>query len=365
MGASGTANAGLHLFFSKKRRRRRRIITTTAMAAAMSSLLLSPTTTSAISCLVSFSHPTGRIHRRKTREIHARTHLHPRRQRQWQWKPTAVRTSPITSTSIISTSLCRQDLTPEPEQEDNQQPSYIVPLFPLQKSIKLPGETLTLNLYEERYLAFADWILEQAEDSTNIHNPHTTKVFGALYTADKPQIISQHGYGPIVPMIQTGDIGVLFSVETFQDSMVPTMGGIEQRRRIRIQGTGMIRFQVQEILSNGWEEYHNDTDHKKKRSSLPFILAKVTLYTDILPSPTSVMDSKRSLTVAPAQRTGVYETAIKRGIPLPIRNCTMDTELASFLHVSQPLLDDTEKRKQALHLQSTVQRLHLIFGDNK
>jgi hypothetical protein len=53
-----------------------------------------------------------------------------------------------------------------------------LPVFPLRKSIRLPTESLTLNLYEDRYIALSEFILEQKQP-----------IFGALYSSDKPQIV--------------------------------------------------------------------------------------------------------------------------------------------------------------------------------
>lgn len=76
--------------------------------------------------------------------------------------------------------------------------SFILPIFPLRKSIKLPGETLTLNLYEERYLAMAEWILlgttgaissrivdTRTNSKSNASSLSSSMMFGALYASDK------------------------------------------------------------------------------------------------------------------------------------------------------------------------------------
>lgn len=129
--------------------------------------------------------------------------------------------------------------------------SFILPIFPLRKSIKLPGETLTLNLYEERYLAMAEWILlgttgarssridTRTNSKSNASSLSSSMMFGALYASDKPQIVSDAGMGPIVPMLRVGDVGVVFPVEHHQQDMVETRGGVDRCRRIRIVGTGV------------------------------------------------------------------------------------------------------------------------------
>ena len=54
------------------------------------------------------------------------------------------------------------------KEEEEETPSWILPLFPLRKSIKLPGESLTLNLYEDRYLALATQVLQQQQGPTTL-----------------------------------------------------------------------------------------------------------------------------------------------------------------------------------------------------
>lgn len=122
---------------------------------------------------------------------------------------------------------------------------FVLPIFPLRQRVKLPGESLTLNLYEDRYLAMAEWILMDQKSNSN-KNPSSKRgsasavtAFGALYASDKPQIVSDKGKGPIVPLLSQGDVGVVFPVETFQEAMIDTLGGNDRRRRIRIVGTGV------------------------------------------------------------------------------------------------------------------------------
>jgi hypothetical protein len=136
--------------------------------------------------------------------------------------------------------------------------SLILPIFPLRKAVRLPTETLTLNLYEERYLAMSEYVLESDQ-----------QLFGALFSSDKPQIVKEGGMGKIVPMIQPGDIGVIFVLEDSEELMIPKQEGAPPRRQIRLVGRGAGRFQIQRILHNGYGD-----------DSLPFIVAEAMLLGD-------------------------------------------------------------------------------------
>jgi hypothetical protein len=136
--------------------------------------------------------------------------------------------------------------------------SLILPIFPLRKAVRLPTETLTLNLYEERYLAMSEYVLESDQ-----------QLFGALFSSDKPQVVKEGGMGKIVPMIQPGDIGVIFVLEDSEELRIPKQEGAPPRRQIRLVGRGAGRFQIQRILHNGYGE-----------DSLPFIVAEAILLHD-------------------------------------------------------------------------------------
>jgi hypothetical protein len=136
--------------------------------------------------------------------------------------------------------------------------SLILPIFPLRKAVRLPTETLTLNLYEERYIAMSEFVLGSDQ-----------RLFGALFSSDKPQVVKGGGMGKIVPMIQPGDIGVVFVLEDSEEGMIPKQEGAPPRRQIRLVGTGAGRFQIQRILHNGYGD-----------DSLPFIVVEAILLND-------------------------------------------------------------------------------------
>ena len=170
----------------------------------------------------------------------------------------------------------------------------VLPVFPLRKSVKLPTETLNLNLYEPRYLAMCDYILGNRPkgSSTNTNNNSSAKgstpmVFGAIYGSDKPQLVQDGGNGSIVPMFEPGDIGTLFSVEQFEEGVRPTNGG----RRIRIRGLGVGRFQIRRILHNG---YGGGDKEYGDQEALPFILVESERIGDV-PISTDSQREKRWL----------------------------------------------------------------------
>ncbi len=133
-----------------------------------------------------------------------------------------------------------------------------LPVFPLKKSVKLPTEEITLNLFEERYLEMAKFVLRQRPGPC---------FFGALYCAMKPQIVSA-GMGPTTPIVELGDIGVIFLVEENEEGMIPALDG-SLRRRIRLRGVAIGRFRIEAIIQNGYGS-----------SSAPFILTEASKVED-------------------------------------------------------------------------------------
>jgi Lon protease-like protein len=180
-----------------------------------------------------------------------------------------------------------------------------IPIFPLRKSVRLPTEILTLNLYETRYLALAEQVLQlpkrdenDATDegigavvtSSSSSPPSATTtpaladtrgLFGALYAGSCPQIVPANRQRkkldggsaalapPVTPLVQPGDVGVVFGVESFQDGYVPTYGSVP-RRRIRLVARGLARFRVDRIVENG---YGSD-------SATPYIVVEARVLTD-------------------------------------------------------------------------------------
>ncbi|GAX15129.1 hypothetical protein FisN_12Lh175 [Fistulifera solaris] len=198
-----------------------------------------------------------------------------------------------------------------------------IPVFPLRRTVRLPTESLTLNLYEERYLKLAEYVLQQ-------EHPY----FGAIYSSNKPQIV-RNGTGPIVPLFEPGDVGVIFLVLNSEEGMIPTRGGIP-RRRIRLVARGSVRFQIEEILKNGY-----DTS---------FILVDGNVFLD---EPTvdegicsqDFVDWARKVQAALNMDTNLEHS--------------LAAELTSFDKVSQRLSDGrSRERLQAINRRNTQERLN-------
>ena len=222
--------------------------------------------------------------------------------------------------------------------EDAPNVSFVLPIFPLRKTIKLPGESLTLNLYEERYLELARWVLENNRNATR-------RAFGALYASDKPQIVSQQGRGPIVPMIRPGDIGVIYPVERYEEAMIPTYGGMERRRRIRMVGTGVARFQIDSILHNGYGGGNAVVENDENGGYLPFVLAQVSLYHDAWTE--SNPDSTSEDDVLPLSTERIHWLASRAKL-LGIPERIMHAEFESFLRVALNLREGVSEQRRAL-----------------
>lgn len=133
-----------------------------------------------------------------------------------------------------------------------------LPIFPLRKRCILPTETLTLNLYEDRYLKLAERVLERSSRSNN------PALLGAFFSNQKPQILA-YGQGPIVPLLDPGDVGVICVVNQSQENMVPTRDGVGNRRSIRLECTAVAVAELKAIISNGYND------------SLPFIVSCVEI----------------------------------------------------------------------------------------
>jgi len=155
-----------------------------------------------------------------------------------------------------------------------------LPIFPLRNFPRVPTDRLTLNLYEERYLQMAEYI-------TMKRNPSSV-AFGALYVAGKPQLVTHGGRGPVVPLVEPGDMGTLFALlpknnhkdaASLDDSMIPTIGGTALRRRIQLNTIGVARFRIEAIVSNGSTlagEDRKDDDSSRR----PYIVVNASLVLD-------------------------------------------------------------------------------------
>jgi len=134
--------------------------------------------------------------------------------------------------------------------------------------------------------------------------------------------------GPIVPMIEVGDVGVLCWVQQYsQEGWVPTVSGLStatngngttttttttltgsntaalqqrRRRRIRLETRGSVRFQITNILHDG---YGGGNYQRSARTSiasspsLPFILVEAKLYLDEMTTAQTPSSSSSSLSL--------------------------------------------------------------------
>jgi Lon protease-like protein len=222
-----------------------------------------------------------------------------------------------TSSSSLSPTILNSDLCLA-KRSDN----FTVPIFPLRKTVRLPTESLTLNLYEERYIDMAEAILA----SPNVS-------FGVIYSSHKPQIIKHGGFSsPVVPILEPGDIGVLCQVTESEDRMIATVGG-QARRRIRLQAQGLARFQVLQVVHNGYATIDG---------SLPFIVVQAELYQDELHRADELQIDLRNT----ARRLHREDD---------------DDERISFAMASARLRDaEVDKRLRALHVRLTSERFNSI-----
>ena len=114
-----------------------------------------------------------------------------------------------------------------------------LPIFPLQKAVKFPTDEVTLNLYEERYLALADRVLYGATNDGTTVTP--SMMFGAWYCSNRSQIVRN---GVVSPLIEPGDVGVVCHVIHHRNG---------PGRRVNIVGLAADRFRVERVLFNGFD----------------------------------------------------------------------------------------------------------------
>ena len=158
--------------------------------------------------------------------------------------------------------------------------SFLLPIFPLRKRVRFPSDQLTLNLYEPRYIAMCDYILQRpdttSEDATD--DPRSNhRLFGAIYTASKPQIVPQSS-GPIVPVLSKGDIGTLCVIfdHLERTSRTGTQQYGNDGRKIRLNAVGVCRFRIEEVVQDGTAGFGDGKDDLLG----PFILVRASIVHD-------------------------------------------------------------------------------------
>ena len=166
----------------------------------------------------------------------------------------------------LSTRIQAEEQSSNPNANGPNSERFILPIFPLRKAVKVPTESITLNLYEDRYLALSEYVLASPD-----------RMFGGLYCSEKAQMV-KNGVGPVVPMVERGDVGVVCKIVYDAEAMVPTVGG-DTRRRIKLEGLAVGRFRIEVILHNGYRD-----SFVVGEPALPFILAEVSRIDDWTPS---------------------------------------------------------------------------------
>jgi len=173
----------------------------------------------------------------------------------------------------------RQNLETTTTKSSTESRLLVLPIFPLRKTVRLPTELLTLNLYEERYLKLAEYVL-----SLSSQNNNTPYLCGALYASDQPQMIKGGGRSsPIVPMVTPGQVGVVCWVHQHSADDIPTVGGKAVRPRIRLELVALQRFEITKVLHNGFGggcAVVADDEGENNETPLPFILAETKLIHD-------------------------------------------------------------------------------------
>jgi Lon protease-like protein len=247
-------------------------------------------------------------------------------------------------------------------QVEDQDERFLLPIFPLRKSPRLPTESITLNLYEDRYLAMSEFVLRhcagrKAPDlvtwdgnaikrlsvpaliAARFETKDCSPFFGAMYCRDKPHIARGDLSRPIVPVVSAGDVGVVFAVQQADEGMIPTAGG-ETRRRIRLYATAVYRFSIDEILHDGYSD-----------GSLPYILVLASGY----------WDNEDSQTVLEGDRSYLCDWCSP---PLATDRKVTDTQLRetlSFKMAAEALVPlEARRRLQVLRLRSTSERVFLL-----
>ena len=190
-----------------------------------------------------------------------------------------------------------------------------IPIFPLRKTVKLPGDNITLNLYEPRYrrmveeAILCDATADRGEQHAADHP--SLPLFGAIYTTNLPHIVvptssSNQGTNDddnsddddddttyIVPILEPNMVGSLFIVTNH----TKTGQQLQPQTVIRLNATAILRFRIIEIIHTGGYDHlvQRDVDAHctngtvsqppphvvgptKHTNNTPYIVAKVQLW---------------------------------------------------------------------------------------
>lgn len=231
----------------------------------------------------------------------------------------------------------------------DKQSTLVLPIFPLRKNARLPTESFVLNLYEKRYLNLSEFVLSRDRP-----------LFGAMYSSNKPQFV-RGGKGPMVPLLEEGDIGVLCFVREWEEALVATRDPTFKRRRIRLNAIGVSRFRIEEIVDDGTASVGSD--------DASFIIVKARLIVDRKAEETSMAkdDVYRRM-----QELGVNLNEVVDEIlsAVSFSDRTVDeqrSELKSFAAASALCSESTppSSRQSLLQLGSSNERLLWLLEQQK
>jgi Lon protease-like protein len=213
----------------------------------------------------------------------------------------------------------------------DEESTLLLPIFPLRKSVRVPTDSLTLNLYEERYLEMSEYILEQ-----------NVPLFGALYSSDKPQLI-KGGVGPIIPILQAGDLGVVCFVQNWEEEMVPPsqVDPTRSRRRIRLNAIAVARFRIEKVVYDGTIDAESNNP--------PFILVEASMMLDhYCNTTTAIVNKERQRHLEEALRSAMQK-----------RTPELEPEEGDEKSPSDVTSDDTNgpSKNPGLPLEESVERV--------
>ena len=178
-------------------------------------------------------------------------------------------------------------------------------------------------------------------------------MFGAIYISDKAHLVQNHGLGPIVPLLENGDIGTLFTVDSHQEDMIPTRDGNE-RRRIRLESTGTGRFHIESIQQDGFS-----------LPGTPYIVANVSVYLDNVLENEDKAKARKLL--REAQRNWQTGSPSNMQIhPKPVLDFAPELERCSFALASLMTgKSSTKQRSSLLQCRNTVERIDTLCNMEK
>jgi Lon protease-like protein len=206
------------------------------------------------------------------------------------------------------------------EQEDDNvslKNRLILPIFPLRKSVRVPTDTLSLNLYEPRYLALADYARHQGSlfqqkqgisrsDYVGKARQSSFGIFGACYCSSKSQVVqsrdnndNRSGMAAVVtPMLEVGDVGVVCHILDYKEGTTVTTNA----RKLSLKALAVERFRIEKILCNGYgvDETkttcdNRDTTESDTLKNAPFILVEASRFRDDQEEKNTALDLENEL----------------------------------------------------------------------